>query len=239
MSFLDDSCLGFHFNRKYLFFPKFSFQRNIHFSPLQNIFSGGTDATAITIEWARSELINQPAIMEKARGEIDSVIGEDRIVMESDIASLPYLEAIVKETLRLHPPGPLIVRESTENCIVFGFDIPSNTRVLINVWALGRDPKYWENPLEFDPERYLEGRQGKLDVRGQSYQLLPFGSGRRGCPGASLALNVIQSTLGAMIQCFEWKVGNGGNNGKVDLEEASAVTVARAHPVTCIGVSRN
>ncbi|THG08608.1 cytochrome P450 93A3-like [Camellia sinensis] len=205
-----------------------------------DIFAAGTDTSAITTEWALAELINHPNIMEKAKNEIDAIVGKSRLVEESDIANLPYLQAIVKETLRLHPTGPMIVRESSEDCTIMGYQIPAKTRLFVNVWAIGRDPNHWENPLEFQPERFV-GEEGsgksQLDVRGQHFHLLPFGSGRRGCPGTSLALQVVQTSLAAMIQCFEWKVGNGGN-GTVDMEEGPGLTLPRAHPLVCVPVAR-
>lgn len=198
------------------------------------MFTGGTDTTAVTLEWSLAELINHPTVMEKARKEIDSVIGKDRTVVESDIADLPYLQAIVKETLRLHPPSPFILRASTEDCTVAGFDIPSKTQVFTNVWAIGRDPKQWDNPLEFRPERFLR-RENQVELRGQHYQLLPFGSGRRRCPGTSLALNVAHTTLAAMIQCFEWKGDqDGGGDGSVDMKEGPSFILSRAQPLICV-----
>lgn len=173
--------------------------------------------------------------MQKAREEIESVVGRSRVVAEADVPSLPYLQAVVKETLRLHPTGPLIVRESTEDCKIDGYDIPAQTRVFINVWALGRDPSHWKRAFQFEPERFMnQSEEGNLDVKGQSFQLLPFGSGRRSCPGASLALHVVQSTLGAMIQCFDWKVGE----GCVDMDEAPGLSLPRAHPILCLPVAR-
>lgn len=177
--------------------------------------------------------------MNKAREEIDTVVGKSRLVEESDIVNLPYLQAIVKETLRLHP-SPLIVRESSEKCTINGYDIPEKTQVFVNVWAIGRDPRHWEEPLEFKPERFLgeEGsRESQLDVRGQHFHLLPFGSGRRGCPGTSLALQVVHTSLASMIQCFEWKLV-GGKNGIVDMEEGPSLTLRRAHPLVCVPVAR-
>lgn len=178
--------------------------------------------------------------MEKARNEIDSVIGKNRLVTESDIPNLPYLQAIVKETLRLHPPSPLIMRASTEHCNICGYDIPANTRVFINAWAIGRDPNHWVNPLHFDPERFVTNdmngsgkKKINLEVRGQHYELLPFGSGRRVCPGTSLALNVVHASLAAMIQCFEWTT-----DGCVDMKEGSAITLSRAQPLICVPVPR-
>ena len=178
--------------------------------------------------------------MEKARQEIDSVVGKNRLVEESDIINLPYLQAIVKETLRLHPTGPLIVRESSKDCTIGGYDIPAGTRLFVNVWAIGRDPNHWENPLEFQPERFIneDGTlKSQMEVRGQHFYLLPFGSGRRGCPGTSLALWVVQTSLAAMIQCFEWKVRD-GDNGTVNMEEGAGLTLPRAHPLICVPVPR-
>ncbi|XAR68562.1 3,9-dihydroxypterocarpan 6A-monooxygenase [Bertholletia excelsa] len=203
-----------------------------------DLFAAGTDTSAVTTEWALAELINHPQIMEKAQREIDTVVGKSRLVEESDTANFPYLQAIVKETLRLHPTGPMIVRESSEDCTIMGYHIPARTRLFVNVWAIGRDPNHWDCPLEFLPERFLGEvgfGQSQLDVRGQHLHFLPFGSGRRGCPGTSLALQVIQTSLAAMIQCFEWKVGG---NGTVDMEEGPGLTLPRAHPLVCAPVAR-
>ncbi|KDP24589.1 hypothetical protein JCGZ_25505 [Jatropha curcas] len=204
-----------------------------------DIFAAGTDTSAITTEWALAELINHPDIMKKAREEIDSVVGTSRLVEESDIINLPYLQSIVKETLRIHPTGPLTVRKSTEDCTINGYEIPARTQLFVNIWALGRDPKHWENPLEFCPERFSNAEangKSQLDVRGQYFHLLPFGSGRRACPGTSLALQIVQSTLAAMIQCFEWKVD--GGNGTVDMEEGPGLTLPRANPLICFPMTR-
>ncbi|PPD71026.1 hypothetical protein GOBAR_DD32089 [Gossypium barbadense] len=198
-----------------------------------DLFVAGTDTSAVTIEWALSELINHPNIMEKARQEIDIVVGKDKIVQESDITNLPYLQAIVKETLRLHPAGPMIVRESSEDCNIEGYEIPAKTRLFINIWAIGRDRDHWENPLEFRPERFVNGRSSQMDVRGQHFHLLPFGSGRRSCPGTSMALQVVQTSLAIMIQCFDWKV-----DGSVDMEEGPGLTLPRAHPLICAPILR-
>ncbi|MFS7977334.1 putative 3,9-dihydroxypterocarpan 6A-monooxygenase [Helianthus anomalus] len=200
-----------------------------------DIFVAGTQSSAITLEWALAELINHPNIMEKAIEEIDQVIGKKRLLQESDIPNLPYLQAIVKETLRLHSTGPVILRQSTEDCTVAGYHIPAKTNVFINVWALGRDPNHWENPLEFRPERF---EQNNVDVRGQHFHIIPFGSGRRICPGTSLSLQMIQTTLGSMIQCFDWKAGEDGNLSSVDMEEGPGITLPRANPLVCIPVAR-
>ncbi|ONK70154.1 uncharacterized protein A4U43_C05F30830 [Asparagus officinalis] len=195
-----------------------------------DIFVAGTDTSALTVEWALAELINHPIILQKAREEIHTVIGTNRLVEESDIPNLPYLQAVVKETLRLHPPIPIVVRESTEDSKINGYDIPAQTRLFVNIWAIGRDPNHWPQPLEFKPERFTENEKG-VDVRGQHFHVLPFGSGRRGCPGASLALQVVQPMLAAMIQCFDWKVDNG--HEMVDMTEGTGLTLLRARPLVC------
>ncbi|KAF3442607.1 hypothetical protein FNV43_RR16523 [Rhamnella rubrinervis] len=211
---------------------------------IMNMFGAGTDSTAVTIEWALLELINHPNVMAKARREIDSKVGHNRIVEESDTSKLPYLQAIVKETLRLHPTAPMIMRESTEDCTINGYHIPAKTQLFVNVWSIGRDPNHWENPLEFQPERFT-GEEGnirksdKLDVKGQNFHYLPFGSGRRSCPGASLAMEVVQTILGGMIQCFEWKVWEEGvGRAVVNMEEGPGISSPTAPPLVCVPVSR-
>ncbi|KAE9598870.1 hypothetical protein Lal_00022642 [Lupinus albus] len=202
-----------------------------------DLFMAGTDTSALTTEWALSELINNPHVMEKAREEIDSVTGKSRLVEESDLPNLPYMRAIVKETLRIHPTAPIIGRTSTEKSNVCGYEIPAKSMLYINVWSMGRDPKLWDNPLEFRPERFIIKSTGEkeLDVRGQNFQLMPFGTGRRVCPGASLALQFIPTNLAAMIQCFEWKVFG---NGIVEMEEKPGMTLSRVHPLLLVPVPR-
>ncbi|XVE96052.1 hypothetical protein REPUB_Repub02eG0188000 [Reevesia pubescens] len=210
----------------------------------ENLFGAGTDTSSTTMRWGLAELINNPTVMEKARKEIDSVVGKNRILEESDIANLPYLrlQAVVKETLRLHPTGPFIVRESTKACVIAGYEIPADTRLYVNVWSLGRNSKQWRNHLEFRPERFLNSEewQGKsqcLDVMGQDFNLLPFGSGRRSCPGAALALSIVSTVLGCIIQCFDWKLAN-DRSGTVDMEERNGMTLLRANHLVCFPVAR-
>lgn len=197
-----------------------------------DMFAAGTETSAITMEWALAELIRHPEVIYKARAEIERVVGKSRVVEEADIGNLPYLEAVVKETLRLHPAGPMILRQSSEDCRVGGYEIPARTTVFVNVWAVGRDAEEWTEPLEFKPERFVGSG---VDYRGQHYQMLPFGSGRRSCPGTALAMLVIVPALGAMIQCFEWEVSGGGS---VDMEEGPGLTMPRAKPLMCMVVPR-
>ncbi|KAK7256071.1 hypothetical protein RIF29_29504 [Crotalaria pallida] len=205
-----------------------------------DMFIAGTNGPASVLEWSLAEIIRNPQTFKKARDEIDSVVGKERLVRESDIPNLHYLQAVVKETLRLHPPTPIFAREAIRTCQVDGYDIPERTKIFINAWAIGRDPNYWDNALDYCPERFLasdELGKSKIDVRGQYYQLLPFGSGRRSCPGASLALLVIQATLASLIQCFDWVVNDGKNND-IDMSEEGRVTVFLAKPLKCKPVPR-
>ncbi|KAK9138425.1 hypothetical protein Sjap_009019 [Stephania japonica] len=202
-----------------------------------DLLVAGTHTSAITVEWALAQLINNQDVLEKAREEIDKIVGKRRLVEESDIPNLPYLRAIVKETLRLHPAGPVIIRESAEDYTIGGYHIPAKTRLFVNVWAIGRDPQHWENPFEFDPDRFIDNRLSKLDVRGQHFHFLPFGSGRRGCTGTTLALQVVQTTLAMLIQCFDFKIGD-DTNAKVDMKEGEGVTLPRAHPLNFTPIPR-
>jgi len=204
------------------------------------MFIAGTNGPASVLEWSLAELVRNPHVLKKAREEIDSVVGKERVVKESDIPNLPYLQAVVKETLRMHPPTPIFAREAMRTCQVDGYDIPAHSTILISTWAIGRDPNYWDNALEYNPDRFLvsdEVGKGKIDVRGQYYQLLPFGSGRRSCPGASLALLVMQATLASLIQCFDWVV-NDGKSHDIDMTEEGRVTVFLKKPLTCKPVPR-
>ncbi|KAK9097284.1 hypothetical protein Sjap_022781 [Stephania japonica] len=185
------------------------------------MFTAGTDTTAITMEWAMSLLLNHPEVMEKAKQEIDSKLKHKNIIAESDLANLPYLTCIVNEALRLYPPGPLLVpHASSAECTVGGYRVPKGTIVMGNAWAIHRDPKLWEDPTKFRPERF-EGRV-------EGYKFVPFGVGRRGCPGAGMAVRVAGLGLGALIQVFEWeRVGE----ELVDMSEGSGTTMPKLRPL--------
>ncbi|KAG0449060.1 hypothetical protein HPP92_027548 [Vanilla planifolia] len=191
---------------------------------IRDIFTGGTDNTSLTVQWALAELLNHPAAMAKAVAELDRVVGSDRLVEESDVPELPYLRAVFCEALRLHPPTPLIPRESSAECAVGGFRIPAGTRLFVNAWAIGRDPEEWARPLEFEPERFM----GEAKVKGIGW--VPFGGGRRGCPGTTAALQVVHAVLAGMLQCFDWR-SEGGE--EVDMGESPGLTLRRAAPLVC------
>eukprot|EP01018_Ginkgo_biloba_P002415 Gb_32204 [translate_table: standard] len=193
-----------------------------------NMISAGTDTSSVTIEWALAALLENPHILKKAQEELDIQIGRDRVVEESDLPHLKYLQAVVKETFRLYPAAPLLVpHESTEPCTVGGYNVPAGTRLLVNAWAIHRDPAVWESPNEFDPEHFFKAHRGK-DVRGQDFDLIPFGSGRRACPGMSLALCVVQYTLARLLHSFEWLVPLGSS---IDMAEGLGLTMPKAIPL--------
>ncbi|KAL5216660.1 hypothetical protein ABZP36_008061 [Zizania latifolia] len=201
---------------------------------IMDVVTAGSDTSAAMVEWMLAELMNHPETLRSVREEIDAVVGRDRIAGEADLPSLPYLQAAYKEALRLHPAAPIAHRQSTEEIRIRGFRVPPQTSVFINVWSIGRDPVYWEDPLEFRPERFLpDGASERLEPRGQHFQFMPFGSGRRGCPGMGLALQSVPAVVAALVQCFDWAAGAGGEEKtvKIDMEEADGLVSARKHPL--------
>ncbi|KAL1558637.1 unspecific monooxygenase [Salvia divinorum] len=196
-----------------------------------DFFTAGTDTTAIISEWAISELINNPSVLKKAQDEIAKVIGFERVLEESDGSNLPYLQAVIKETFRLHPPIPMLARKSISDCVVNGYTVPANSLLFVNLWSMGRNPKIWDSPAEFRPERFLEKANSAIDIKGQHFELLPFGTGRRGCPGMLLGIQEVVIIIGSMIQCFEWKLPNG--SVAVDMTERPGLTAPRAEDLIC------
>ncbi|KAK1268258.1 Cytochrome P450 93A3 [Acorus gramineus] len=194
----------------------------------RGVFTAGSDTTATLLEWALAELINNPSIQYKAQQELDSVVGKHRLVEESDVPNLPYLQSIAKETLRLHSPVPISHRIATRDAKILDYDVPAGTIIFINLWSIHRDPDNWVDPFEFKPERFedmaLEEKQKNL------LHYAPFGGGRRGCPGMTLGLDVVHVTLASLVQCFEWGV----DGGKVDMKEGMGLTSPRKNPIVCM-----
>ncbi|KAG5528590.1 hypothetical protein RHGRI_029320 [Rhododendron griersonianum] len=190
----------------------------------------GTDTFAITLEWAVSLLVNHPQVLKKARTELDAHVGQDRLIEEQDISKLPYLQAIISETFRLSPAAPMLIPHmSSDDCIIGGFDVPRDTILLVNAWAIHRDPKLWDDPINFKPERFEGG-----EVEG--YKLMPFGFGRRACPGVGLAQRVVGLALGSLIQCFEWERVS---EDLVDLTEGKGATMPKAEPLEAMCKARD
>ncbi|XP_019174303.1 PREDICTED: isoflavone 2'-hydroxylase-like [Ipomoea nil] len=189
------------------------------------MLAAGTETSAGTMEWGLSLLLNHPEILKAAQKEIDDLTGQKRLIQESDLGNLPYLHCILNEIMRMFPAGPLLVpHESSEECTVGGYRVPAGTMLMINVYSIQRDPKYWDEPEKFKPERF-EGFAGVRD----GFKMMPFGSGRRSCPGEGLALRMVGLSLGSLIQCFDWeRIGS----EMVDMTEGIGLTMPKALPLT-------
>ncbi|KAK4381445.1 Flavonoid 3'-monooxygenase [Sesamum angolense] len=202
---------------------------------LINILAGGTDTSSTTIEWVMAELLCHPSVMEKVQNELDKVVGLNNIVEESHILKLEYLDAVVKETLRLYPLGPLLTpRTPSQSCTVGGYTIPKDSTVFLNVWFVQRDPLIWENPLEFKPERFLNNTE-KMDFSGNNFKYLPFGSGRRICAGLPLAERMVRLILASLLHSFKWQLSEGE---KLDMSGKLRLTLKKKIPLRVIPVPR-
>jgi cytochrome P450 len=196
---------------------------------IQDMFAGGTGTSASALEWGMSELMRNPAVMKKLQGQIREAFQGKAVVTEADLqaSNLRYLKLVIKEALRLHPPAPLLVpRESIEECELDGYTIPARSRVIINAFAIGRDPRYWDDAEEFKPERFEDGA---VDFTGGSYEFLPFGSGRRMCPGFNYGLASMELALVGLLYHFDWSLPEGVED--VDMEEAPGLGVRRRSPL--------
>nr|CAA09850.1 flavonoid 3',5'-hydroxylase [Catharanthus roseus] len=201
---------------------------------LLNLFTAGTDTSSSVIEWAISEMLKNPTILKRAQEEMDQVIGRNRRLMESDIPKLPYLQAICKETFRKHPSTPLnLPRIAQKDCQVNGYYIPKGTRLSVNIWAIGRDPNVWENPLEFNPDRFLSGKMAKIEPRGNDFELIPFGAGRRICAGTRMGIVLVEYILGTLVHSFDWKLPFDDIN-ELNMDESFGLALQKAVPLVAM-----
>ncbi|EOA23843.1 hypothetical protein CARUB_v10017061mg [Capsella rubella] len=202
---------------------------------LTNVFMAGIDTGAITMIWAMTELATNPEVMKKLQGEIRERLGNNKErITEEDINKVPFLNLVIKETFRLHPAAPLLLpRETMAHVNVQGYDIPPKRRILVNAWAIGRDPKYWTNPEEFNPDRFIDS---PVDYRGQHFELLPFGSGRRICPGISMGIATVELGLLNLLYFFDWRAPDGMTHKDIDTEEAGSLTVVKKVPLKLVPV---
>lgn len=192
---------------------------------MQDIFSAGTDTSAATVEWAMSEMIRNPRVLKNAQEEVRQVLDGKKKVHETDIQGLKYLKLVIKETMRLHPTLPLLLpRECRESCEIDGYVIPVKTKVIVNVWALGRDPEYWDNAECFIPERF---ENSSYDFKGTNLEYLPFGAGRRSCPGILFGMASVELVLASLLYHFNWELPDGMNCGDLDMLESSGITLRR------------
>lgn len=200
-------------------------------------FAGGTDTQITTIEWSMAHIVADAHIYESLRSELDREVGLERRVTESDLPKLTYLQAIVKEAFRLHPPTPLLLpHETYKACDVAGYHVPANTRLFVNVWAMARDPKVWENPLEFRPERFLQNDLQEVDVQGRHFNLIPFGAGRRICPALEIGRLGVQLAIASLVQAFEWSLPEGVT--ELDMSEMPGLTIPMATSLRAIATPR-
>ncbi|KAL6984348.1 hypothetical protein U1Q18_017726 [Sarracenia purpurea var. burkii] len=184
-------------------------------------------------------MLKNPNILKKAQKEMDDVIGRQSRLLESDLSKLPYLQAICKETLRKHPSTPLnLPRVAAQACQVNGHYIPKNTRLSVNIWAIGRDPDVWENPEDFQPERFLDGRNAKIDPRGNDFELIPFGAGRRICAGTRMGILLVEYILGTLLHSFHWELPVGVSQSELNMDESFGLALQKAVPLSAMVTPR-
>lgn len=200
---------------------------------LMDMVVGGSDTSSNTIEFALAEMLNNPEVLRKVQEELEDVVGKDNLVEESHIHKLPYLHAVMKETLRLHPALPLLVPHCpSETTNVGGYTIPKGSRVFVNVWAIHRDPSIWEKPLQFDPTRFLDG---KWDYSGNDFNYFPFGSGRRICAGIAMAERTVLYFIATLVHLFDWTIPQGEN---LEVSEKFGIVLKKKTPLLAIPTPR-
>ncbi|KAK9050658.1 hypothetical protein SSX86_030372 [Deinandra increscens subsp. villosa] len=197
-----------------------------------DVFAGGTDNPSAIVQWAMSELLRNPRAMKKAQAEVRQVLKGKRKIHESDVQGLEYLKLVIKETLRLHPPLPLLVpRECREECEIGGYRIPIKTKVIINAWKIARDPDYWIDPESFIPERFSESR---ISMMGTDFEYLPFGAGRRMCPGSLLGLVNTELPLAMLLYHFNWELPDGAKPEDLDMSESFGASLKRKNDLLVV-----
>ncbi|VVB13188.1 unnamed protein product [Arabis nemorensis] len=204
---------------------------------IMDVMFGGTETVALAIEWVLTELLRSPENMIRVQDELASVVGLNQWrVEDTHLEELTFLKCVLKETLRLHPPFPLLLHETVEDTEVSGYFIPKKSRVMVNTHALGRDPDSWSNPEIFNPERFLD--PNAPDLKGNNFEFLPFGSGRRSCPGMQLGLYAFELAVAHLLHCFAWRLPEGMNSGDVDTVEGPGLTVPKATPLVAVPTTR-
>ncbi|XP_031253327.1 cytochrome P450 71D10-like [Pistacia vera] len=201
---------------------------------IHDIFSAGSETSSTALQWAMPELLKNPRVMKEAQAEVRRVFDGKGYVDENGIQELKYLKSVIKETLRLHAPVPLLLpRECRESCEINGYTIPEKTRVVVNGWAIGRDPGNWNDAETFYPERFLDS---SIDFRGADFEYIPFGAGRRICPGLTFALPNIELPLAQLLYHFDWKFPNGMNPEDLDMTEVFGITLGRKKDLMLIPI---
>lgn len=206
---------------------------------LQNIILAGSDTSASAIVWAMTALMKNPQVMHKAQEEIKNMFGRNKgkdFIEEPDVQKLPYLKAVIKETMRMYPPLPLLITRETRNkCHIAGYEVPERTLVYVNAWAVHRDPEKWKDPEEFCPERFLES---DIDFRGHDFELIPFGTGRRICPGIHMGVATVEVVLANLLYSFDWEMPQGTNREDIDTEVLPGLIQHKKHPLCLVAKKR-
>ena len=197
------------------------------------MFGAGTDTTTSILGWMMTELLKHPIVMQKLQAEVRNVVGDRTHITKDDLSSMHYLKAVIKETFRLHPPLPLLIpRESIQDTKVMGYDIGIGTQIIVNAWAIARDPSYWDQPEEFQPERFLNS---SIDVKGHDFQLIPFGAGRRSCPGLMFSMAMIELVIANLVHQFNWEIPSGVvGDQTMDMTETIGLSVHRKFPLVAV-----
>lgn len=198
---------------------------------LMNMLVAGTDTSAATLVWVMTALLKNPEVMKKAQNEIRNLIGKGGSVTEDYIKNLPYMNAVIKETMRLYPPAPFLLRESTQKTNINNYEIQPKTLVYVNVWAIGKDPEAWENPNEFYPERFLNS---SIDFKGLDFEFIPFGAGRRGCPGIHIGVAAVEIALANLLYAFNWELPNGIKKEDIDIEVLPGLTMHKKNALCLV-----
>ncbi|XP_074369036.1 cytochrome P450 71B34-like [Apium graveolens] len=199
---------------------------------LVDVLVAGADTSATAVVWAMTLLIKNPTKMKIVQQEVRELIGKKGFVDENDVQKLVYLKAVVKETMRLHPPAPLLLpHESIDNCVISGYKIEAKTRTYVNAYAIGRDPECYENPEEFLPERFLNS---SIDFKGQHFELMPFGTGRRMCPGMLMGVATTELALANLLYSFNWELPPGMKKKDIDMASLPGVVVQKKNDLCLV-----
>lgn len=205
-----------------------------YFITHQDVFTAGSETSATTVDWAMAEMLKNPSILRTAQDEVRKVYNGKGFIDETSLHELKYLKLVIKETLRLHPPLPLVLpRECRQECNIYGYDIPIKARILVNAWAIGRDPKHWGNATMFTPERFLDSL---VDFKGNSFEYIPFGAGRRMCPGVTFGLANVELPLATYLYHFDWSLPDGLEQEDLSMTETFGVTVRRKEQLVAVPV---
>ncbi|KAL8230574.1 hypothetical protein R6Q57_000352 [Mikania cordata] len=198
----------------------------------RDAYTAETDTTATVLEWTFTELLKHPMVLKKAQDEVRMVLKGKQKINQEDINKMKYLKAVLKEALRLHPPIPTLVpRVASQDVKVMGFDVPKGTRVIINAWAIARDPKVWDAANEFRPERFFDSN---IDFKGHDFDLIPFSAGRRGCPGIAFSMATNENLFANLLHKFDWELPNGGKEDDLDMTERPGLTIRKKLPLLVV-----